>query len=74
MRQHADTVSTVTWCVPRHEHFLGPELMHAFITWGSAYLSAELILYILNKKNRTGERTPFTETEYYVVDLPIKVQ
>lgn len=41
MRQHADTVSTVTWCVPSHEHFLGPELMHAFFTWGSVYLSAE---------------------------------
>lgn len=72
MQQHADTVSTVTWCVPRHEHFLGPELMHAFFTRVSAYLSAELILYILNKK--TGERTPFTETEYYVVDLSINAQ
>lgn len=41
MRQHADTVSTVTWCVPSHEHFLGPELMHAFFTRGSVYLSAE---------------------------------
>lgn len=49
MQWHADTVSTVTWCVPRHEHFLGLELMHVFLIWSSAYLSAGLIQCILRK-------------------------
>lgn len=41
-----------------------------FLIWSSAYLSAGLIQCILRKPEGW---TPFMETEYYVVDLPIKV-